>query len=1404
MTTIDRLGLQGIRSYGTDEETYIKFYKPLTIILGRNGSGKSTIIEAVKMATTGDLPPIVDKGAAFIRDPRISNETETKAKIRLQFTNARGDQYVISRHFQLTIKRAPRGIGLKTEFKTMDQTLKKTSRDGDSSSSSYRCNDLNSLLPEVMRVSKPILNNVIFVHQEESLWPLGDAKKLKEKFDEIFAATRYTKALETIRKFRKDQATELRIIGSELVHFEDKVQTLEAIRNDCAAVKADARSMEAGLAELEKEIEALDKKRDAACELAKIYTGKMDNMNKLMIENKEGEKERARMFSEMEILVADMDDDILQMEIKQLQEYLELSSSERQQRKNLIEELQREIDMKNDAIGERKSSKGAYEQRQKEQKRRLRDQQTMKVSLCSQNLFGQNRAGDEVEHVAGPDPDADAREWSLALARLMRESEERVRCVTTSGNSAQDLASKSKTELEVRLESKRIEASRNSELLEQEKQRIIKLRQELRELADVRDREKEAACAEQAAQIKLKEKIDGADLKTKEEHIRSLRLQDNVHYNKLKDLRGVRDDLRQDQKARSRLDVCRDLVSKKTRELESVLEDFTDKLVTALTDLEDIDPDGDSEGQAVDKASLRETDLSSEQGRAHQRRILADACRYVLRRRDNIFQSAEGLFKQRQAEVSDAAARQNELTMQVRRSETKLAESELALRIAQSRLPQDTPDVVEVDDLAGMFQSARIVQNQQGLGMNEDQVQLVSKAVSDLESSATKCARAFSHAESRAAFAAEDLTEFEKHDKKMCPACGLTSSKKVESMRESLTKRRDYYTDPSSLQEQERTKTHLESAVVAFKRVYSAGSQAATDLAALDVAEVRAKEAEMNEKTRRRQAGAAKEAFESLQGRVGSGTVFQEVEQERLELSRVVSELEKVRREVEKAQGDLSAGTGADRSMADVDSEIAHLEKLGREISCEIENNLRLLDQDREGIQRARTRCGIATRQRLQLAADAERYDRMDLECKKRTSNVRVIESEIEEARHAIKGITANLDYAESEFTKVRSEHASRIDDANRALSKVQLVNAAWKDLANKIEEYKCAGTESALETVKTSLAAMEKEIASKTEDLRAFENEESQASDSQKNAQSKIRNLEDNQRYRGKERAIHVNSRGIRQLKSEINQLKRQAGNVDPQQRVEELAEEYNRRNGVRYATLGKLQILKENFKSKKKELGEAEKQGSRRKFDECRIRKQTMELASSDLERYHRALDQALMAFHTLKMGAINRTIKELWQQTYRGTDIDEIEISSDTSDPRAATASGLKRTFNYRVMMRQGQALLDMRGRCSAGQKVLACLVIRLALAESFCTDCGILALDEPTTNLDKENIESLAGALKTIIENRRRQRNFQLVLITHDQEFIDMLGARDFCNEYFMVYKDPQGVSRAKVHELQLLG
>jgi DNA repair protein RAD50 len=88
----------------------------------------------------------------------------------------------------------------------------------------------------------------------------------------------------------------------------------------------------------------------------------------------------------------------------------------------------------------------------------------------------------------------------------------------------------------------------------------------------------------------------------------------------------------------------------------------------------------------------------------------------------------------------------------------------------------------------------------------------------------------------------------------------------------------------------------------------------------------------------------------------------------------------------------------------------------------------------------------------------------------------------------------------------------------------------------------------------------------------------------------------------------------------------------------------------------------------------------------------------------------------------------------------DIDTIEIRSDQEGLRA------NQSYNYRVVMIQRGRALDMRGRCSAGQKVLASIIIRLALAESFSLNCGILALDEPTTNLDEANVGQLAQSLR----------------------------------------------------------
>jgi DNA repair protein RAD50 len=44
MTEIDKLSIRGIRAFSPADAMVIEFYKPLTLIVGQNGSGKTVRI----------------------------------------------------------------------------------------------------------------------------------------------------------------------------------------------------------------------------------------------------------------------------------------------------------------------------------------------------------------------------------------------------------------------------------------------------------------------------------------------------------------------------------------------------------------------------------------------------------------------------------------------------------------------------------------------------------------------------------------------------------------------------------------------------------------------------------------------------------------------------------------------------------------------------------------------------------------------------------------------------------------------------------------------------------------------------------------------------------------------------------------------------------------------------------------------------------------------------------------------------------------------------------------------------------------------------------------------------------------------------------------------------------------
>lgn len=111
MACLNKLAIRGIRSFDDKQISVIEFFSPVTVIVGHNGSGKTTIIECLKYATTGDQPPNT-RGGAFIHDPKMANEKEVKAQVKLRFHAANGTRMVAVRNLSVTVKKT--GLTMKT------------------------------------------------------------------------------------------------------------------------------------------------------------------------------------------------------------------------------------------------------------------------------------------------------------------------------------------------------------------------------------------------------------------------------------------------------------------------------------------------------------------------------------------------------------------------------------------------------------------------------------------------------------------------------------------------------------------------------------------------------------------------------------------------------------------------------------------------------------------------------------------------------------------------------------------------------------------------------------------------------------------------------------------------------------------------------------------------------------------------------------------------------------------------------------------------------------------------------------------------------------------------------------------------------------------------------------------
>ncbi|XP_069154622.1 DNA repair protein RAD50 isoform X2 [Solanum lycopersicum] len=478
------------------------------------------------------------------------------------------------------------------------------------------------------------------------------------------------------------------------------------------------------------------------------------------------------------------------------------------------------------------------------------------------------------------------------------------------------------------------------------------------------------------------------------------------------------------------------------------------------------------------------------------------------------------------------------------------------------------------------------------------------------------------------------------------------------------------------------------------------------------------------------------------------------------------------------------------RSMEEIQSELDELQSKKDNLYTEVEklrNDQRYMENEYASFQ---LRWANVREEKSRVANRLEQIKRIEEELDRFTEEKNQIELEEKHLADAFGSLLKEKDKHFRDHKDLKIKLGEQLEEQAEIRRNYQQEVDSLLKITSKIKEYYDLKKEQRLNELQDKRSLSESQLQSCESRKDAILAEVKKSKDLMGNQDRLRRNIEDNLNYRKIKSEVDELTHEIELLEDKVLTL---GGFSSVEAELKKLSHERERLLSELNKCHGTLSVYQSNISKNKVDLKQAQyKDIDKRYFDQL-IQLKTTEMANKDLDRYYNALDKALMRFHSMKMEEINKIIRELWQQTYRGQDIDYISIHSDSE------GSGT-RSYSYKVVMLTGDTELEMRGRCSAGQKVLASLIIRLALAETFCLNCGILALDEPTTNLDGPNSESLAAALLRIMEDRKGQENFQLIVITHDERFAQYIGQRQHAEKYYRISKDDHQHSIIEAQEI----
>ncbi|XP_074357274.1 DNA repair protein RAD50 [Apium graveolens] len=1315
MSTVDKMLIKGIRAFDPENKHVITFFRPLTLIVGPNGAGKTTIIECLKLSCTGELPPNARSGHSFVHDPKVAGETETKGQIKLRFKTAAGKDVVCIRSFQLTQKTS------KMEYKAIESVLQTINpHTGEKVCLSYRCADMDREIPALMGVSKAVLENVIFVHQDEANWPLQDPSTLKKKFDDIFSATRYTKALEIIKKLHKDQAQEIKTYKLKLENLQTLKDAAYKLRESIAQDQEKTELLKSQMQEIENKIRNLD---------AKIQNTE-DTLNYL--------KDRQQLISNR--------------------------STERST-------LLKEKDRQQDALGEEESTdpdeeleewKNKFEERTAALESKIRKWEREKVDTDIMADGHKDKIKESIQVISKLETEAEAF-MSLKKERdvTIQKIHEMLNLGTLPNSPFSTEVARNLTNcIELRLKDCK------KDLENQKKSNREEIEMAWGLYMGASDRWKYLQ-AEQNAKLKIK----NGNLK----RIKEKENERDASEKQISDVNLVRIDEREKNMG---IDVTRKINQLEQRNFKTLIDQAHMEILTLTHQLKALNREKDiMVADSEERGVLSDRKKTLESHKKKHRKIIdefKDRIRGVLKGRlppdKDVKKEVIRALRVLELEYDDLSVKSREAEKEVNMLQMKIQEAENHLsklhkdgdsrkRFIESKLKSLDQQTASIDLYLEVLDRARELRDDkkskysiaEGMRQMFDPFERVARA----HHICPCCERSFS-AEEEDDFVNKQrvkATNSAERIKLLSVECS-----NVDSCFQQLEKLRIVY--------EEYTKIWKDTIPLTEKKLNELSAE--MDMKSQSLDDVLGVLAHIK---------ADKDSVEAL---------VQPIET----ADRIFQDIQTVQKEVDDLKAKFAIQGQDTKSMEEIKSEINTLQSKIDNLRNELER-LHEKQSEMEGdLSRLRLRWADAREEKLKATNALTELKKIEAELDQLEEERTQIILEEKHVSEALGPLHAEKEKLLNDHNVLKERLERRYEEQDTRVKNYEMEFRTLLNQNSKIKEYNELKKREMLKVVSEKKAVLDSQLQGYDTRVQEISAELAKSNQLLQNQQELKRNIEDNLNYRRTAQRIDDLTSEINLMEEEIVKM---GGVFKFETELDKLKQERDRFSSELNRCIGTVSVYQSNISKNKIDLKQAQyKDIDKRYFDQM-IQLKTTEMANKDLDRYYSALDKALMRFHSMKMEEINKIIRELWQQTYRGQDIDYISIHSDSEG--AGT-----RSYSYKLLMQTGDAELEMRGRCSAGQKVLASLIIRLALAETFCLNCGILALDEPTTNLDGPNAESLAAALLRIMEDRKGQENFQLIVITHDERFAQLIGQRQHAEKYYRITKDEHQHSIIEAQEI----